>query len=358
MALVAAVGALLGPVPSASASYPGRAGAIALQRSSTYEIENDNGVVSSTFSLLAVRPPSSQVSRPVSCQGSDVTFGGDGEQFCAISAPSFSPGGQMLAFSGVRYEPDGSATPTQTGHGCPDACQALVLAQADGTNPRLLSVALVDATQPAFLRDRRTLVFAGANQSGVALNLFTVRTDGSGLRQLTTNGAHEPAPCANGSIVYVHANDLYVRTANGRTRRLTRSGGAWPDCSQDSRTIAFVRGSALYTIEATGQRLRRLTPRNAKPAACVDPGSRATVCVEGRPAFSPAGGMLAVSTVRRCTSQCGEHFRCNPLTERLELIDLLGRLHRTYVVGHNDCQPDFGLADDTLSGVGWQPLPG
>jgi hypothetical protein len=85
------------------------------------------------------------------------------------------------------------------------------------------------------------------------------------------------------------------------------------------------------------------------------------LCVEGRSALSPAGGQVALTAVSVCTSQCGGPSfppRCINLSERVVVIDLCGRVQRSARVATNYCQPDFGLADDTLAGVGWQPLPG
>ena len=94
--------------------------------------------------------------------------------------------------------------------------------------------------------------------------------------------------------------------------------GTLPDCSRDSRAIAFVRDGALYTIYSSGRGLRRLTPRHI---------------VDGRPAFSPAGGLIAVTTTNPpdCDAWTGQ------LTYRLELIDLRGRRRRSYLVDRQDC---------------------
>lgn len=352
----AVVVAVLAPVSVAWASYPGRAGAIAFQRGTSYTIENDNGVAYDAFALRSVATPSHSVMTSVSCQGSELGFGNNGLQYCPESGPSFSPDGQSLVFSGVRYQNDGSSTPDQSTSGCPGSCEAIVLGDADGTALRVLPIALGDAEQPAFMPGGNSLVFTGTPARGALANLYTVATDGSAMRQVTTDGGRDPAPCANGSILFIHRGDLYLRSVTGRTRRLTFRGASLPDCSRDSRTAVFLRDGALYTISATGGHLRHLTRPNASKSACFDPSSRHTVCVDGRPAFSPAGGLIAINTVSACTSGCGEHFECTPLTERLQLIDLRGRTRYTKIVGTNHCQPDYGLADDQLRGVAWQPL--
>lgn len=358
--MVVAVG-VLGLVPAARASYPGAAGVLAFQRSSAYTIENDNGVSSQSFSLAFRVPAGGPFGTPLSCQALDGDFGGQGDQYCPHSAPSFAPDGQSLAFSGVVYHADGSALPSQSG--CPDGGQChrtIIVAAADGSAPHPLALPLADAQQPAFLPAGQQLIFAGAAANGMPNDLYTVNLDGTGVQRLTATGASEPAPCPDGSVAYVHRGDLYLRDADGHTRRLTRAGGSWPDCSHDSRTLVFDRHAALYTISVTGQHLRHLTSPNTPKAGCPQPTSRRVLCVQGRPALSPAGGLVALAALSVCASHCGGTSfppQCTNLSERLMLIDLRGRVRRSDRVATNECQPDYGLADDQLGGVAWQPLP-
>lgn len=342
--LLAAGVMMLAAAGPAAASYPGRTGTIAFQE---FQGSIDaNGAESDEYSMRFVRPPGRAFATRVPCQGTNLSdFSGYGEQYCPLfsantdsftgGGPSWSPDGKSLVFSGALYHNDGSRTPTLSG--CPGSCGAIVLADADGSSPRLLPVTIADAEQPAFMPDAKTLIFAGKTNPGVPYDLYRVATDGSALRRLTSNGASQPAPCANGSVVYVHDDNLYLRGAGGRARRLTRYGGATlPDCSRDSRTIAFVRAGALYTIYATGRDLRRLTPRHV---------------VDGRPAFSPAGGVIAVTTTittADCAAGNGQSIY------RLELIDLRGRLRRSYVTGREYCAEANPM---TLGAAAWQPLP-
>jgi WD40-like Beta Propeller Repeat len=358
--LVVVIG-VLGLVPTAGASYPGAAGALAFQRSSAYTIENDNGVTSQNFALALQGPAGGAFGTPLSCQAFDGNFGDQGDQYCPQSPPSFAPDGQSLAFSGVMYHSDGSAVPSQAGCLDSNPCRrTIVVAAADGSAPRPMTLPMADAEQPAFLPDGQQLIFAGAATDGMPDDLYAVNLDGTGLRRLTTTGASEPAPCPDGSVAYVHRGDLYLRGAGGGTRRLTRSGGTWPDCSHDSRTLFFDRHAGLYTISVTGRRLRHLTSPNTPRSGCPRPTSHRVLCVQGRPAASPAGGLVALAAVSVCTSHCGGPSfppQCTNLSERLVLIDLRGHVRRSDRVATNECQPDFGLADDQLDGVAWRPLP-
>lgn len=50
--------------------------------------------------------------------------------------------------------------------------------------------------------DGRTLVFAGQTGAHAPTQLYLVNRDGTGLSQVTTTGATNPAPCADGPIIY------------------------------------------------------------------------------------------------------------------------------------------------------------
>ena len=360
--ILVVVAVALSLVPAAWGSYPGAAGTLAVQRSSAYTIENDNGVSSQSFSLAFQPAAGGRFRAPLSCQAFDGDFGGQGAQYCPQSAPSFAPDGQTLAFSGVVYGSDGSAIPSQSSCQNGGPCdQTIIVAAADGSAPRPLTLPLANAEQPAFLPDGQQLVFAGAVSDGMPDDLYTVNRDGTGLQRLTTTGASQPAACPDGSVAYVHRGDVYLRRGSGATRRLTRHGGTWPECSHDSRTLVFDRHAALYTISLTGRGLRRLTAPQPSRSGCPTPISRRVLCVEGHAALSPAGGLIALTAVSVCTSRCGGTSfppQCTNLTERLVLIDLRGRVRRGDVIATNECQPDYGLADDTFGGVAWQPLPG
>ena len=345
LVLLAVSGMMMAAAGPASASYPGRAGTIAFE---DYSGSIDaNGVQTDNYSLRFVNPPARHIATAVPCQATMGDFSGSGEQFCPLfgsfgdgpayspdAGPSYSPDGLSLVFSGALYQTDGSRTPNLSG--CPGSCEAIFLAAADGSGPRLVPVSIADAEQPAFMSDGKTLIFAAKTDSGAPYDLYTVATDGTGLTRLITDGASEPAPCANGSVVYVHDGDLYLRTTAGRERRLTRRGGTLPDCSRDSRTIAFVRSGALHTIRVSGGMPRRLTPRHI---------------IDGRPAFSPAGGLIAITTT---TTPPGCDGGTGQLIYRFKLINLRGRQRLSYVIDRQYCavaQPE------TLGDAAWQPLP-
>lgn len=344
--LVAGFAAACALPAAAVATYPGVAGELVHEDAYSYEDVLNNGAISYEFHLGATRPGGGGAHDLVACQGSDVGFF-NGTQFCPMSGDGFAPNGRTVVFSGVSFNSLGAETPVQ--RDCVATCESLVLTAADGSDLRLVSSGLPDAEGPAFMPDGRTIVFAGRTGRrgvGATPQLYTVGEDGSGLRQLTRTGGDDPAPCPNGTIAYVHAGDLYLMSAGGRSRRrLTRRGGALPDCSADSRTIAFLRGRHPYALSSTGTRLRQLSHLTALSA---------------RPTLSPAGGELAFVTAHACTTRSCRAMlkaaRCTDVSYRLEQIRLSGRLLHQTVIGSNACTSDGNLGGDNPGALAWQPL--
>jgi len=129
-------------------------------------------------------------------------------------------------------------------------------------------------TEPAFSPDGRTIAFVRGG------DLYSVRPDGSGQRQLTSGPEVDSAPLVSPdgrSVVFERrtsedgAADLYkVRAKGGGLHALT-SGAADDhdaDVSPNGRTIVFVRAKAqgpnnsaedLFSIRPSGAALTRLT---------------------------------------------------------------------------------------------------
>jgi Tol biopolymer transport system component len=250
----------------------------------------------------------------------DVTF---------FATPAWSPDGRTLAFEGVRdgttgvysVNADGSgkrrlarvgAAPAWSPGGEKIAffsASTLYLMNADGSEHQALTKKIVGRNRSlawspaggelAFLR--------GQGCNDFAFNLYVVRSDGSGLRNLTsTLGPSQwgPSTCHNGrfpaadpvwspdgrKLAFVRPNaslgdPIYVVNADGSgLRRLTQSPAldADPAWSPDGHKLAFVRkgddNSEIYVMNADGSGQRNLT-RN--PAFDADP------------AWSPDGRKLA-----------------------------------------------------------------
>ncbi|MFZ0089328.1 MAG: hypothetical protein WAL63_07480 [Solirubrobacteraceae bacterium] len=329
----------------ALASFPGAAGELVYQDNYSYTDLLNNGAFTSNFYLTAVRALRPGSGRLLGCSGGDTGTGGEGTVFCPETGVGFAPDGQTLVFAGFEGENDGTTIPNQST--CVDFCpQGLFLAGANGSDPHPLPVGVTDAEHPEFMPDGTAIIFAGRTGAKAASRLFTVGVDGSGLRQVTPAGATNPAPCADGQVIYNRGPDLYVLSANlTRSRRLTR-GGSLADCARDSRSLVFLRSRTLYTMTLAGRELRRLSP---------------TGLASGRPTYSPAGGQIAYVEARTCTTRyCRSQTQgdgCHIINYRLQLLDLGGRLRRSDLIGSNACTTDGDLGGDTFGQLAWQPLP-
>jgi hypothetical protein len=347
LATAGALAAVAGSAPAALASFPGAAGELVYQDNYTYTYTDllNNGAFTSNFSLAAARAPGTGSGRLLDCSGGDNGTGGQGTVFCPETGVGFAPDGAMLVFAGFEGENDGTTIPDQ--RTCVDVCpQGLFLAGADGSDPHLLPVGVTDAEHPEFMPDGTTIIFAAKTDAKAAGQLYTVDVDGSGLRQVTHAGGTNPAPCANGQVIYNRGPSLYVLSANlKRSRRLTRRGSL-ADCARDSRSLVFLRTRTLYTMTIAGRELRRLSPAGA---------------ATGRPTYSPAGGQIAYIEAETCTTHyCRSQTQgdgCDIVNYRLQMIDLRGQLRRNYLIGSNACTTDGDLGGDAFGQVAWQPLP-
>jgi hypothetical protein len=155
-------------------------------------------------------------------------------------------------------------------------------------------------------------VFTGTNHN--QKNLYEVGIDGSGLTQLTRGGGSWPAPCANGSIAYIHRSALYLRRPNGTSRLLVPSGAQTPDCAPNSGSVIYQTTKNHCRIISTAGGTSR-----AVPGRCYE-----------WPTFSPDG------------TRIGSISQDNFVT----VITLSGRTTSRR-------QPAY-----TAAFPAWQPLPG
>jgi Tol biopolymer transport system component len=137
------------------------------------------------------------------------------------------------------------------------------------------------------------LVFAVTNRSRYYPELYLMRSDGTGLRRITSRGGYSPAWSPDGKWLafasnrsrprHANASEIYVMRANGTAlRRVTRNGfvdfgPAWaPDGKRLVLQSSNASGTGIAVINVNGTGFRRLTHDS-----------------EAGPAWSPDGTTIA-----------------------------------------------------------------
>jgi TolB protein len=182
-------------------------------------------------------------------------------------------------------------------------------ARSDLTHERqLTAVPMRDSDQPMWSPDESRIAFDSDRadpdlSDDVVINdIFTMRSDGSGLRKLTNsiglNGA--PAYSPDGKLIAFEGNVLDVPSRAGifvmnaadgsHVRRVTTVpadglGDSSPRFSPDGKRLVFTRfrdgftkpngdvvewGSALHTVKLDGSGLRRITPWELRAGTVAD----------------------------------------------------------------------------------------
>ena len=220
--------------------------------------------------------------------------------------PAFSRDGKRIVFTSER-------------DGAPD----VFVMSASGAGERNLTpegptVTPAQDEDPAFSPGGQKIVFVSDRATGEGVDnsdgdreIFTINTDGTGLRQLTHNAPNESGFGANDQdpvfspggkkIAFTNNRDqvegnfnteIYTMDANGGnevnlTRNPERDGR--PDWSPDGRRIVFhsfrdsVSTTEIYAMNSDGSNPTRLTANNVS---------------DGSPVFSPDGRQVAFHSFR------------------------------------------------------------
>jgi hypothetical protein len=156
-------------------------------------------------------------------------------------------------------------------------------------------LAVMAATAATAVPRQALAAFPGANgriafNDAYTHNIYTVRPDGTGQTQLTTDGKSvTPRWSPNGKrIAFGRRGQLWVMNADGTNqhRVATVTRAYQPAWSADSRTLAYVhvplgKKGDIWTVPVAGGTPKRITH------------DAATTCGDSHPVFSPLGGFIA-----------------------------------------------------------------
>lgn len=117
--------------------------------------------------------------------------------------------------------------------------------------------------------------------------LYSIRTDGTGLVRLAKNAA-DPAISPDGARIAFTRGGIWLMDSNGANQRRLLRASSWthsPAWSADGTALFFLRADGIYRIRADGSGLRRVSKATCLDDLAVSPNGRDLAYVEW-PSFS------------------------------------------------------------------------
>jgi Tol biopolymer transport system component len=240
------------------------------------------------------------------------------------------PGCSVQVREGPVWSPDGRRFAVSFG-------TQIAIADADGTNWQLLPRQTRADRSPVWSADGTRLAFVGSKgpDGSTTVDLFTVRVDGTELKQITFDQAvTDVAWSSRGRIAYTVSPVNFGHKRYGRLVTIDDDGGhrrviltgdspGRPDWSPDGKRLLFIRQSGPRGGLTLGRDSRR--------------GLRVVRTVGSEALFSPDGKSILIKS-----SRPGHH--------RYALADLNGRRRKTLRI-------EFPPAWQPVDLQSWQPRP-
>ena len=139
----------------------------------------------------------------------------------------------------------------------------------------LATAACASDSAPTGPDDEPRNMIAFSNQLGGDVDIFVMRSDGSGAQAITNStAAFNPTWSPDGTqIAYDEAAEVFIVRSDGSGRRFLTEGGS-PDWSPNGSMITFSRGGALYVMSVDGGEPRLVIDQQASTPDWSPDGSR------------------------------------------------------------------------------------
>jgi TolB protein len=164
-----------------------------------------------------------------------------------------------------------------------------VVTAVDGSGNESAASNEVTATPSSDASGSTRIAFEKDRVGSSSDDIYTIRPDGSGLKQITNDGADDSTPTwsPDGNRIAFRSDrdgdssdDIYTIQPDGSGLKQVTDGvgGSAPAWSPDGSRIAFERRSDIYTIRPDGSGLKQITNDSAS---------------DNNPAWSPDGSRIA-----------------------------------------------------------------